>query len=75
MIEITDYRTLCCSMTCEKRFECAKADINNKGTYCVEDYSSFSTGTCTNNGCKIEYWCGKAGNYKMFEPIKMEGEG
>ena len=67
---MTDYRTLCCSLTCEKRFECAKADINNEGTHCVEDYSHFGTGTFTDNGCEIEHWCGKLGDYKMFEPIE-----
>ena len=63
-------KTLCCSTKCEKRFECAKADINNEGTHCVEDFSSFGTGTFTDNGCEIEHWCGEEGNYKMFEPIE-----
>lgn len=62
-------KTLCCSDKCEKRFECAKADINNKGTHCVEDFYSFGTGTFTDNGCEIKHWCGEAGNWKMFEPI------
>lgn len=70
MINTTDDRTLCCSRTCEKRFECAKADINNEGIHYVEDYSSFGTGTYTDNGCEIKHWCGKQGNYKMFEPIE-----
>ena len=70
MINLTGDRTLCCSDTCEKRFECGRCDINNSGTYLVEDYSSFGTGTFTDNGCEIEHWCGKEGNYKMFEPIK-----
>ena len=69
MINTTNNRTLCCSMNCKKRFECAKADINNKGVHCVEDYSSFGTGTCSDNGCEIDSWCGEDGNYKMFEPI------
>lgn len=67
---ITDNRTLCCSITCEKRFECAMADINNKGTHCVEDYSSFGSANYTDNGCEIEHCCGKLGDYKMFEPIE-----
>ena len=66
----TNDRTLCCSNTCEKRFECGKSDINNVGMHYVEDYSRFGSGTCTDNGCEIEYGCGKNGNYKMFEPIK-----
>lgn len=69
MINVTNSRTLCCSITCEKRFECGRADINNIGTYYVEDYSRFGTGTFTDNGCEIEHWCGELGNYKMFEPI------
>ena len=63
-------KTLCCSDKCKKRFECAKADINNKGMHCVEDYYSFGSGTMTENGCEIEHWCGEMGNYKMFEPIE-----
>lgn len=70
MINITDNRTFCCSMNCKKRFECARADINNKGTHYVEDYSSFGTGTYSDNGCEIEHWCGENGDYKMFEPIE-----
>ena len=62
-------KTLCCSDKCEKRFECAKADINNKGTHYVEDFYFFGTGTFTDNGCDIVYRCGEAGNWKMFEPI------
>lgn len=66
----TNDRTLCCSDTCEKRFECDRSHINHIGTYYVEDYSSFGTGTYTDNGCEIEHWCGKLGDYKMFEPIE-----
>lgn len=62
--------TLCCSTTCKKRFECAKSDINNIGTYCVEDFSSFGSGTFTDNGCEIEHYCGNLGHYKLFEPIE-----
>ena len=63
-------KTLCCSTKCEKRFECAKADINNDGVHYIEDFYSFGSGTFTDNGCKIEAWCGEEGNYKMFEPIE-----
>ena len=66
----TNGRTLCCSDTCEKRFECDRSDINHIGTYYVEDYSSFGTGTYTDNGCEVEHWCGRLGDYKMFEPIE-----
>ena len=72
MTNVTNSKTLCCSVTCEKRFECGRADINNIGTYCVEDYSRFGTGTFTDNGCEIEHWCGEEGNYKMFEPIEKK---
>lgn len=67
-------RTLCCSDKCEKRFKCARADINNVGVYCVENFYSFGSGTFDSNGCQIEYWCGELGNYKMFEPIEKETE-
>lgn len=63
-------RTSCCSRTCEKRYECRRSDINNFGTFCVEDFSSSATGHFTANGCEIDYWCGKQGNYKMFEPLE-----
>lgn len=63
-------KTLCCSNKCKRRFECAKADINNEGTHYVEDFYSFGTGTFTDNGCEIEHWCGKFVDYKMFEPVK-----
>lgn len=66
-------KTLCCSNKCERRFECARADINNEGLHCVEDFSSFGAGTLTNNGYEIEYWCGKEGNYKMFDPMDSYG--
>ena len=74
MINVTNSRTLCCSITCEKRFECNISHINHIGTYYVEDYSSFGTGTYTDNGCEIEHWCGKLGDYKMFKPIEKEEE-
>ena len=74
MINTTDDRTLCCSNTCEKRFECGMSYMNNIGTHYVEDYSSFGTGTYTDNVCKIEHWCGKLGDYKMFKSIKKEEE-
>ncbi len=66
-------RTLCCSNSCEKRFECGRADINNVGMHYVEDYSSFGSGHFTDEGCIIESWCGKQGDYKMFEPINTPG--
>lgn len=62
--------TFCCSDKCEKRFECARVNINNEGTHFVENFYSFGTGTFADNGCKVKYWCGELGNYKMFEPIK-----
>ena len=66
--------TFCCSDKCEKRLWCANHSLNNEGTHCVEDYSSFGAGACTNNGCEIEYWCGKEGNYKMFEPVVIKSK-
>lgn len=70
MINTTDDRTLCCSNTCEKRCECGRSDINNIGTYYVEDFSSYGCATYTDKDCKIEHWCGKLGDYKMFKPMK-----
>ena len=62
--------TCCCSETCERRNECARHSVNNAGVHYIEDFSSFGSGSLSNNGCEIEYWCGKLGDYKMFESIK-----
>ena len=74
MMNLTDSRTLCCSNTCERKFECGRSCYTNSGTHCVEDYSSFGTGTYTNEGCHVEHWCGKLGDYKMFEPVSQNTE-
>ena len=71
----TNDRTLCCSDTCEKRFECDISHINHIGTYYVEDYSSFGTATYADNDCVVEHWCGKFGDYKMFKPIEKNCSG
>lgn len=63
-------KTICCSDKCERRFKCAKADINNEGIAACENFYSFGSGIMTENGCEIDHWCGELGNYKMFEPIK-----
>ena len=70
MIEVTNSKTLCCSITCEKRYECGRHNTNNIGTYFVEDYSRFGSGMFIDHGCKIEHSCGELGEYKMFETIK-----
>lgn len=62
--------TYCCSDTCEKKFECGRHSYNHTGLCYVEDYSSYGSGTFTDNGCEVEYWCGKLGDYKMYEPVK-----
>ena len=66
--------TLCCSNVCKKQTECARHSMNNEGMHYVEDFYSFGSGTLTNDGCKIECWCGELGNYKMFKPIEEEPE-
>lgn len=68
MTNIENDRTLCCSNTCKKRFECDRSTINHNGTYLVEDWSNFGSGTISNNECTIEHYCGELGDYKMFEP-------
>lgn len=62
--------TYCCSDTCEKKFICGRHAYNHTGLCYVEDYSSYGSGTITENGCEIKYWCGELGDYKMFEPVK-----
>lgn len=64
--------TLCCSNICERRNECARHSINNEGIHHVEDFYSFGSATMTENDCKIEFWCNKLGDWKMFEPIYKE---
>lgn len=64
----------CCSGTCEKRLECGKHYINIAEECYVEDYSNFGSGTFTDDGYKVDYWCGKLGDYKMFQPIKLTKE-
>ena len=56
----------CCSMTCEKRYECARHSINKTGLYASEDYSTFGSGSISAEGCKVIFSCGEAGEYKMF---------
>lgn len=68
-------KTVCCSDKCEKQFECAKHAINNEGINACEDFYSFGSGAFTDNDCKIEYWCGKLGDYKMFEQIEKSCSG
>ena len=63
-------KTCCCSSHCKKYFDCQLADINNMGTSIVENYHQFGSGTFTDNGCVIEYYCGELGDYKMFESIE-----
>lgn len=67
MIIPTDNRTLCCSLQCERRSTCGRADINNIGTFYVENWYSFGSGNYTNNGWEIEHYCGPQGNWKMWE--------
>lgn len=62
--------TLCCSTTCEKRTKCARHSMNNTGLYYVENFESYGSGYMTTNGYEIDHWCGKLGDYKMFEPIE-----
>ena len=59
----------CCSDSCKRRLECSKYCINIDGECFVEDYANFGSGTFTDNGCEVEYWCGELGDYKMFEQI------
>ena len=74
MTNIENNKTLCCSNTCKKRFECNENVINHSGTYLVEDWSNFGSGIISMNECKTEYWCGELGDYKMFRPLKITKE-
>ena len=69
MVNVTNNRTLCCSLQCERRGICGRADINNIGFFSVENWYSFGSGNYTNNGWEIEYYCGPQGNWKMWEEI------
>ena len=67
MANLTNDRTFCCSSTCKKRFECAIHYLNSEGVCIVEDYSNYGSGVISTKECKVEYWCGELGDYKMFE--------
>ena len=62
----------CCSIKCEKRYDCAKHCLNKVGTYPSEDYSTFGSGTITPDVYTVNNWCGELGNYKMFEQVTHE---
>ena len=68
-------KTTCCSDKCEKKNYCAKHYFNNIGECISEDYSTFGYGSISNEGCDIEYSCGKEGDYKMFEPVLIKRNG
>lgn len=67
--------TLCCSNICEKRTECKKHSMNNEGIHYVEDFYYFGSGSIGVDGIKESWWCGKLGDYKMFEPIEKSCAG
>ena len=61
--------TSCCSLQCEKKYDCAKHCFNKVGTHPSEDYSTFGHDSISKDGCTVKYWCGELGDYKMFEPV------
>lgn len=63
-------KTCCCSTICEKQIQCAKHSINNVGMHYIEDFYSYGSHAETADGyVQEEYWCGKLGDYKMFESV------
>lgn len=62
--------TVCCSNECERRFECAKADINNEGINYCEDFYNFGSGSISSEGCTERWWCSEKGNWGMFEQVE-----
>jgi len=61
--------TVCMSTTCEKYSDCAKAAINNWGTHTATDKANMSFVKTDSSGKYVEeYWCGKRGEYRLFEP-------
>ena len=44
--------------------------MNNRGLHYVENFETYGSGYMTNNGYEIDHWCGKLGDYKLFEPIE-----
>lgn len=68
-------RTLCCSDICERRPECARHAINNKGTHSVIDfYRCDSEELSSNNRYREYHWCGERGNWERFESLKLTEE-
>lgn len=61
----------CCSEKCEKKHECKMHWHNRVGINKLEDYYSFGYAAVDN---KPYYFCGKRGDYKMFEPVEEENK-
>ena len=64
----------CCSIDCDKRSEYGIHCSNSFGTHQIEDLSSFGSGTISDKGAVVDYWCGSMGNYEMFQPIRLSKE-
>lgn len=61
---------ICCSKECKKRADCAVHCLNNfDGTYQIEDFENYGSCTMSDKGIERDWWCGRRGNYKMFEPV------
>lgn len=62
-------KTVCNPKNCKLAEYCGKYWANNFGTHPQCDFSTCGKGTCTEDDCTIEYYCGDNGDYKMFEGI------
>lgn len=64
---------LCCSEQCTRKEQCALFYRNPQPEYRkydnVEPLGSYGYGSISAEKCEDHYYCGKFGNYKMFEQI------
>lgn len=74
MTEEGRFSEVCVTMNCERFNSCKRSIVNNEGTYYVRSYGTEGSGTVDNTGAHTESLCGKAGDYKLFEPVSHTEE-
>ena len=62
----------CISENCEKHLTCKRYVLNlpRYEAHTLEGLPSFGSGSCSNEGYDIDYWCGPLGNYKMYVEVE-----
>lgn len=62
----------CISENCENHLTCKRymENLPRYETHTLEGLLSFGSGSCSNEGYDIDYWCGPLGNYKMYIEVE-----